>query len=93
MEIVNKKYDKINAAARGYVDLVHGREIAEQYTSHHSKSGSHMTSSKRSSQRQGELKKSKLKREELEKQHEAELRIASQRHEMEKQTQIGNSAA
>ena len=47
-----------------------------------------MTSSKRSSQRQRDLKLSKLKREELEKQHEANLRIARQRLEIEKQTKL-----
>ena len=47
-----------------------------------------MTSSKRSSQRQRDLELSRLKREELEKQHEAKLRIARQRLEMEKQTKL-----
>ena len=47
-----------------------------------------MTSSKRSSQRQRDLELSKLKREELEKQHEAKLRIARQRLEIEKQTKL-----
>ena len=45
-----------------------------------------MTSSKRSSQRQRDLEISRLKREEVEKQHEAKLRIARQRLEIEKQT-------
>ena len=47
-----------------------------------------MTSSKRSSQRQRDLELSRLKREELEKQHEAKLRIARQRLEIEKQTKL-----
>ena len=47
-----------------------------------------MTSSKRSSQRQRDLELSKLKREELEKQHEAKIRIARQRLEVEKQTKL-----
>ena len=47
-----------------------------------------MTSSKRSSQRQHELEISKLKREETEKQDEAELCIAKQRLEIEKQMQL-----
>ena len=47
-----------------------------------------MTSSKRSSQRQRDLELSRLKREELEKQHEAKLRIARQRLEVEKQTKL-----
>ena len=47
-----------------------------------------MTSSKKSSQRQRQLEISRLKREELEKQHEAELRIARQRFEIEAQTQL-----
>ena len=42
-----------------------------------------MTSSKRSNQRQRDLELSRLKREELEKQHEAKLRIARQRLEIE----------
>ena len=48
-----------------------------------------MTSSKRSSQRQRDLELSRLKREELEKQHEAKLRIAKQRLEIEKQRKLG----
>ena len=44
-----------------------------------------MTSSKRSTQRQRDLEISRHKREELEKQHEAELRIARQRLEIETQ--------
>ena len=44
-----------------------------------------MTSSKRSSQCHQDLETSRLKREDLEKQHAAELRIASQRLEIEKQ--------
>ena len=47
-----------------------------------------MTSSKRSSQRQRDLELSRLKREELEKQHEAKLRTARQRLEIEKQTKL-----
>ena len=47
-----------------------------------------MTSSKRSSQRQRDLELSRLKTEELEKQHEAKLRIARQRLEIEKQTKL-----
>ena len=64
------------------------KETAELYTSHQSRSGSHLTSSKRSSQRQRDLELSRLKREELEKQHEAKLRIARQRLEIEKQTKL-----
>ena len=47
-----------------------------------------MSSSKRSSQRQGELELSRLKLEEVEKQHEAMLRIARQRLEIVKQTKL-----
>ena len=47
-----------------------------------------MTFSKRSSHRQRDLELSRLKREELEKQHEAKLRIARQRLEIEKQTKL-----
>ena len=67
LEIVTKKYDEIIAANRGYIDSVQVKETAEQYTSNFSKSGLHVTSSKRSSESQREPK---LKREELEK-HEA----------------------
>ena len=88
LETVTKKTDEFIAAARGYINSVHDKEAAEQYTSHHSKSSSHMTSSKRPSQRQRDLKISRLKREELEKQHEAKLRIARQRLEIEKQTKL-----
>ena len=47
-----------------------------------------MSSSKRSSQRQRDLKLSRLERGEIEKQHEAKLRIARQRLEIEKQTKF-----
>ena len=47
-----------------------------------------MTSSKRSSQRQRDLEILRFKREELEKQHEAELRIAGRLLEIETQTQL-----
>ena len=47
-----------------------------------------MSSSKRSSQRSGDLEISRLKREELAKQHEAKLRIARQPLEIEKQTKL-----
>ena len=47
-----------------------------------------MTSSKRSSHRQRDLELSSLKREELEKQHEAKLRIARQRLEIDKQSKL-----
>ena len=88
LETVTKKTDEFIAAARGYINSVHDKETAEQYTSHHSKSSSHMTSSKRSSQHQRDVELSRLKREELEKQHEAKLRIARQRLEIEKQTKL-----
>ena len=88
LEIVTKKTDEFTAAARGYINSVQDKETAEQYTSHHSRSGSHMTFSKRSSQRQRDFELSILKREELEKQHEAKLRIAKQRLEIEKQTKL-----
>ena len=88
LETVAEKTDEFIAAARGYINSVHDKETAELYTSHHSRSGSHMTSSKRSSQRQQDLELSKLKREELEKLHEAKLRIARQRLEIEKQMKL-----
>ena len=88
LETVTKKTDEFIAAARGYIKSVHDKETAELYTSRHSRSGSHMTSSKRPSQRQRDLEISRLKREELEKQHEAKLRIARQRLEIEKQTKL-----
>ena len=88
LETATKKTDEFIAAARGHINLVHDKETAELYISHYSRSSSHMTSSKRSSQRQRDLKLSKLKREELEKQHEAKLRIARQRLEIERQTNL-----
>ena len=88
LETVTKKSDEFIAAARGYINSVHDKETAELYTSHQSRSGSHITSSKRSSQRQRDLELSKLKRQELEKQHEAKLRIARQHLEIEKQTKL-----
>ena len=47
-----------------------------------------MISSKRSSQRQPDFELSRLKRKELEKQHEAELRIATQSLEIETKAQL-----
>ena len=76
LETVKKKTDEFIAAARGYINSVQDKETAEQYTSHHSRSGSNLSSSKRSSQSQRDLELSKLKREEIEKQHETKLRIA-----------------
>ena len=46
LETVTKKTDELIAAARRYINSVHDKETAELYTSHHSRSGSHMTSSK-----------------------------------------------
>ena len=88
LETVTKKTHEFIVAARGYINSVHDKETAELYTFHHSRSGSHMTSSKRSSQNQRDLALSTLKREELEKQLEAKLRIARQRLEIEKQTKL-----
>ena len=47
LETVTKKTDEFIAAAREYISSVHYKETAELYTSHHSRSSSHMTSSKR----------------------------------------------
>ena len=88
LDTVTKKTDEFIAAARGYINSVRDKETAELCTHHHSRSGSHITSSKRPSQRQRDLEISRLKREELEKQHEAKLRIARQRLEIEKQTKL-----
>ena len=74
LQTVTKKTDEFIAAARGYINSAQDKESAAMYTSHHSRSGSHMTSSKRSSQRQLDLELSRLKREELERQHEANMR-------------------
>ena len=52
LETVTQKTDEFIAAARMYINLVLDKQTAEQYTSHHSRSGSHMTFSIRSSQRQ-----------------------------------------
>ena len=86
LETLPKKTDEFIAAARGYINSVHDKETAELYTSHHLRSGSHMTSSKRSNQHKRDLELSRFKEEELEEQHEAKLRIARQRLEIEKQT-------
>ena len=89
LETVTKKTDEFIAAARGYINSVHDKKTAELYTPHHhTRSGSYMSSSERSSQRQRDLELSRLKREELEKQHEAKLRIAKQRLEIEKQMKL-----
>ena len=55
LETVTKKTDEFIAATRGYLNSVQNKETAEQYTSHHSRSGSHVTSTKKSSQRQREF--------------------------------------
>ena len=46
LETVTKKTDEFIAAARGYINFVQDKETAEQYNSHYSRSGSHMTSPK-----------------------------------------------
>ena len=51
------------------------KETGEQPTCRHSKSGSHLTSPKKSNQCQRELNISKLKREQLAKQHPAVLTL------------------
>ena len=51
LETVTKKTDEFIAAAQVYITSVEDKETAEQYISHHSRSSSHMASSKRSSQR------------------------------------------
>ena len=89
-QTVTKKTNEFISAAREYINSVRDKETAEQCTPHHSRSGSHMTMSKRTSQHQWDLEISRLKREELEKQHEAELRIARQRLEIKTQTQLRN---
>ena len=61
LETVTKKTDEFIAAARRYINSVQDKETTEQYTSHHSRSGSHMCSSKRSSRRQRVLELSRLK--------------------------------
>ena len=47
VETVTKKTDEFIAAARGYINSVHDKETAELHTSHHSRSRSHMTFSKK----------------------------------------------
>ena len=39
LETATKKNDEFIAAARGYINSVQDKETAEQYTSHHSRSG------------------------------------------------------
>ena len=63
LETLTKKTDEFIAAARGHINTVHDKETTELYTSHHSRSDSYMTSSKRSSPRQRDIKLSRLKRE------------------------------
>ena len=46
LETVTKKTDEFIAAAPGYIISVQDKETAEQYTSHHSRSASHMNSLK-----------------------------------------------
>ena len=91
LETVTKKTDEFIPAARGYFKSVQDKETAEMYTFHHSRSGLHMTSSKGSSQLQRDFELSRLKREELEKQHEAKLRMAKQRLEIEKKNKIART--
>ena len=70
LDTATKKTDEFIAAARGHINSVKDKQTAAQYTSHHTRSGSHMTSSKRSTQRQRDLEISRLKSEERERQHE-----------------------
>ena len=83
LDDVNKNNDKILHAARSYVDSVADRDIVCEgvKTQGQSKISSRRTASSMSSQRKHDFLMAKLKREEAEKQGQAAMRIAKQRHE------------
>ena len=56
LETATKETDLFIAAARGYIYSVQDKGTAEHYTSLHSRSSSHMTSSKSASTRLGNIK-------------------------------------
>ena len=84
MDDVTKSNDEFLLAARGYIDSVTGQDTVCVGINPHvpSKSSSRLTTSTMSSQRKLEFVVALLEREEAEKQEQAALRLAKQKHEI-----------
>ena len=84
LDDVTKNNDKFLLAARGYIDSVADRDnVCEGVNLHgQSKISSRQTASSMSSQRKHDFLTAKLKRQEAEKQEQAAMRLAKQKHEI-----------
>ena len=84
LDDVTKNNDKILLAARSYIDSVAHRDTVYEgvNTQVQSKRSSRRTASSMSSQRKHDFLIAKLKREEAEKQEQAAVRLAKQKHEI-----------
>ena len=84
LDDVTKNNDKFLLAARSYIDSVaHGDTVCEGVNPQgQSKRSSRRTASSMSSQRKNDFLMAKLKREEAEKQEQAAMRLAKQKHEI-----------
>ena len=86
LDDVTKNNDKFLLAARSYIDSVADRDTVCEGVNpqEQSKRSSRRTTSSISSQRKHEFLMAKLKREEAEKQEQAAMRLAKQKHEIAK---------
>ena len=84
LDDVTKNNDKFLLAARSYIDTVADRDIVCEGVrlQRQSRRSSRRTLSSMSSQRKHNFLKAKLKREEAEKQEQAAMRLAKQKHEI-----------
>ena len=84
LDDVTKNNDNFLLAARNYIDSVAHRDIVYEGVNPQgqSKKSSRRTTSSMSSQRKHEFLMAKLKREEAEKQEQAAMRLAKQKHEI-----------
>ena len=84
LDDVNKNNDNFLLAARSYIDSVADRDTVCEGVNPQgqSKRSSRRTTSSMSSQRKHEFLMAKLKREEAEKQEQAAMRLAKQKHEI-----------
>ena len=84
LDDVTKNNDKFLLAARSYIDTVADRDIVCEGVNlqRQSRRSSRRTLSSMSSQRKHNFLKAKLKREEAEKQEQAAMRLAKQKHEI-----------
>ena len=84
LDDVTKNNDKFLLAARSYIDTVDDQDTVREgvNTQGQSRGNSRRTTSSMSSQRKHDFLMAKLKREEAEKQEQAAMRLAKQKHEI-----------